>query len=53
MAMRNCAVCGENRDVSGGVVCEKGHFICAKDAGKASSFSHTITRCPVCKSKVT
>lgn len=28
MAKRICSVCGENKDVSGGKICEKSHFIC-------------------------
>jgi len=27
---RKCDACGENKDVKGGKVCEKGHFICMK-----------------------
>jgi len=45
MPKRVCACCGKERDISGGKICEKGHFICRKcNSGRA--------KCPICKSKL-
>ncbi len=30
MSKRKCAKCGEDKEVEGGRICEKGHFICKK-----------------------
>ena len=40
MATRICSVCGKDRDVKGGKICEKGHFICY-------SCQKGRTRCPL------
>ena len=32
MPKRVCDVCGKNKDVSGGKICEKGHFVCSSCA---------------------
>lgn len=45
MAKRICSSCGKEKEVSGGKVCEKGHFICFSCA------SGKIT-CPLCKKKL-
>lgn len=37
---RICAGCGETKQVNGGKVCEKGHFLCA-------SCQRRVTRCPI------
>lgn len=54
MPTRVCAVCGNAKDLAGGMVCEKGHFICYVCSGKGKGvvFDYTISRCPVCKTKV-
>jgi hypothetical protein len=54
MSKRVCAKCGKNKDVEGGLVCEKGHFICHGCSGKAAGifFDHTLSKCPVCRTKL-
>lgn len=45
MAKRVCANCGKEKEVSGGKICEKDHFIC-------SSCASGRTQCPVDKTKM-
>jgi hypothetical protein len=55
LATRVCAVCGETKDVEGGMMCEKGHFICWSCSGKGKGIflDYTISRCPIDNTKVT
>jgi hypothetical protein len=55
MTTRVCAACGNKKDVEGGLVCEKGHFICYSCSGKSRGivFDYTLSTCPVCKTKLT
>lgn len=55
MPTRACAACGEKKEIEGGMICERGHFICRACSGKSKGiiFDHTLSRCPVCKSKLT
>jgi len=54
MAKRTCAVCGKEKDVSGGKVCEKGHFVCYSCVHKSDAPWSTSGKstCPLCKSKL-
>jgi transposase-like protein len=45
MAKRTCAQCGKEKDVYGGKICSKDHFICQDCARYRSD-------CPLCKSKL-
>ena len=40
-----CAKCGENKDMSGGKICEKGHFLC-------HSCQKQYTKCPLDQTKM-
>jgi hypothetical protein len=45
MLKRVCAVCGEEKDVKNGKICEKGHFICYQhQKGR--------TKCPIDDTKI-
>lgn len=46
MTKRVCAGCGKEKEVSGGNVCEKGHFICSSCASGRST-------CPLDQKKLT
>ena len=48
MAKRVCDACGQNKELSNGKTCDKGHFICysCRDVG---IFSSGKTKCPLCK----
>ncbi len=46
MATRVCAICGEEKNVSGGKICENDHFICKKDLADGWL---TKSRCPLDK----
>lgn len=50
MAKRVCAECGEDKDIKGGKICEKGHFLCKACASKGWS---PRKNCPVCDTKLT
>ena len=52
MPKRHCAECGKDKEISGGRVCEKGHFICAYCV-RGGFFDPTKTKCPICKTKLT
>lgn len=54
MAKRSCANCGKDKDIEGGRICEKGHFICKTCVNKDSDFffSRPKTKCPVCGTKL-
>jgi len=41
MPNRICDSCGKKKDVYGGKICEKGHFIC-------KSCGYTRSTCPIC-----
>lgn len=51
MASRRCAPCGEDKDVQGGMICEKEHFICYSCATWRPSgifnSREVISRCPL------
>jgi hypothetical protein len=49
MPKRICSVCGKEKDVQGGKVCEKGHFICKDDVWSAPSLVGAAERkiCPL------
>ena len=50
MAKRVCDKCGQNKDVSGGKTCERGHFICKKCVWEtAGVLSGPRKQCPLCK----
>ena len=45
MSKRLCAKCGKEKNVSGGKICEKGHFVCSVCGSGRST-------CPVCQKKL-
>jgi len=51
MSARVCAVCGNAKDLDGGMVCEKGRFVCHACSGKGKGLvvDYTISKCSVCK----
>jgi hypothetical protein len=55
MAKRVCSSCGKEKELEGGKICEKGHFICKQCVYKGSDliFTYEKNKCPVCKSKLT
>lgn len=53
MSKRRCAVCNKDKDMAGGKICEKGHFICADHIYSWMPGSGEKTTCPVCKTKLT
>ena len=53
MAKRICARCGKEKDISGGKVCEKGHFICKDCVWDTGLFKPDRKYCPVCNKKLT
>jgi hypothetical protein len=50
MATRSCAKCGEEKNIQGGKICEKGHFVCKGCVNKGWT---ALTRCPVCETRLT
>lgn len=50
MGKRVCSECGEDKDIKGGKICEKGHFLCKACASKGWS---PRKNCPVCNTKLT
>ncbi len=51
MPRRTCDSCGKDKDVHGGKVCEKGHFVCSSCVHY--DFLGSIrTTCPICKKKL-
>jgi hypothetical protein len=40
MAKRLCSVCGEEKDMAGGKICERGHFICRQ-------CQRSLSKCPL------
>ncbi len=54
MAHRNCAECGKDKELTGGKVCEKGHFICKHCVNKDSDFlfSRPKSKCPICSTRL-
>lgn len=54
MPKRTCAACGNEKDVSGGKICEKGHFICSSCINKnVGIFSGAMKTCPLDETKLT
>ncbi len=53
MSKRICAKCGKEKDISGGKVCEKGHFICNSCVWDVGFFSSERKFCPLCNKKLT
>ena len=51
-AKRACAKCGKEKELEGGKVCEKGHFVCKACVGHDGFLSSASTKCPVCKTKL-
>jgi hypothetical protein len=49
MARRGCDVCGKDKEVSGGKICEKGHFICKECVYSGVIFISERATCPICK----
>lgn len=50
MAKRVCDVCGKEKDVSGGVTCSTGHFMCSScKYAKGFLLDSKRTQCPICK----
>lgn len=50
MSKRICSQCGKEKEIKGGKVCEKGHFIC-KDCvyeGSGIIFTYEKSKCPIC-----
>lgn len=53
MAERVCDCCGRKRQVSGGRVCEKGHFVCVCCVSETIGIlSGARTQCPLCKRRL-
>lgn len=54
MSKRSCASCGKEKELKGGRVCEKGHFVCRECVYKGSDFlfTHEKSKCPICKTKL-
>lgn len=51
MARRVCANCGQEKDVSGGRVCPKDHFICSSCV-YGGFFGPTRESCPLCHERL-
>jgi len=49
MAKRVCGECGRDKDVSGGKVCEKGHFICKECVYRGVFLISEKGHCPIYK----
>jgi hypothetical protein len=52
MPRRTCDSCGKTVDVSGGKVCENGHFICQTDVWSGTGgglFGDGRKSCPLCQ----
>jgi hypothetical protein len=47
MVERVCAVCNRKKNVKGGKVCEKGHFVCREDVYFGIVFVTERTVCPL------
>jgi hypothetical protein len=44
MAERKCDICGENKDVYGGKICQNGHFTCKS--------CYWTTYCKICHTEL-
>jgi hypothetical protein len=51
-AKRMCAKCGRERDIQGGKVCEKGHFVCKECVKPSGFFASELKKCPLCQTKI-
>ena len=50
MPKRICDVCGKEKDVKGGKVCAKGHFVCKEDIWKTAGLLTGPRKiCPLCE----
>jgi hypothetical protein len=49
MSKRTCVVDGKEKDVSGGKVCDKGHFVCKDHVYSGVIFISEKAHCPLCK----
>jgi len=47
MAERKCDICGQNKDVYGGKICQSGHFTC-----KSCYYSNGVTYCQICQTEL-
>jgi len=53
MPKRICAKCGKEKEISGGKVCEKGHFICKSCVWETAGFFSNERRiCPLCSKRL-
>ncbi len=54
MARRICDICGKDKDVQGGKVCEKGHFVCSQcvHGSGLQLLGPSRTACPICGKKL-
>lgn len=54
MSKRICSCCGKEKEVAGGKVCEKGHFICYSCVHASDVLLSTSGKssCPLCKTKL-
>lgn len=52
---RSCVKCGKSKDIKGGKVCEKGHFVCKTCVNESVGvfFGEAMKRCPICEKKLT
>jgi hypothetical protein len=49
MAQRICAHCGKMKDLAGGKICEKDHFLCKDCVVQSTIFTTTVLKkCPIC-----
>jgi rubrerythrin len=48
MAQRICSVCGKKKEISGGKICEKDHFVCMDDVYSGVIFIDEKKSCPIC-----
>ena len=54
MAKRTCVKCGKEKELEGGKICEKGHFVCSSCKSGYGFFGNAdLSKCPVCKTKLT
>lgn len=51
MSKRICVKCGKEKELKGGKICEKGHFVCKECTYESWGliFSDTLKKCPVCE----
>ena len=52
MPKRTCDVCGKSKEVKGGQVCEKSHFVCSQCSNMGGLLGGKRKQCPICKTKL-